>query len=56
MDGQCLGSLALTRSGMLLVAVDLGLHIFDPETGALTAISAVEPGMDNRLGIDTLTR
>jgi len=48
-DCTYLGSLALTRSGRLLLAKDLSLVLFDPETGAETPLAEVERGIDNRL-------
>ena len=49
MEAEYLGSLALTESGRFLVALDLGLHFLDAETGELTLLTEVEMGLDNRL-------
>ena len=44
------GSVAFRRDGGLLLALDLGLHFFDPATGALTPVREVEPkSPENRL-------
>jgi sugar lactone lactonase YvrE len=49
-DARFVGSLALCADGKLLVALDLALHTFDPESGALTKLCQVEPAqLDNRL-------
>src|SRR5688572_3278217 len=45
-----LGSLALRRAGGFLLALDLGLHTFDPATGELAHFCDVETGpWNNRL-------
>lgn len=45
-----IGSLALCRSGAVLVALKTGVHRFDPAGGALDLLAAPEPGLpDNRL-------
>lgn len=49
MDCTYLGSLALTESGRLLIALDLTLHLFDAETGALETFCEVECDIDSRL-------
>jgi len=48
-DCTYLGSLALTKSGQLLVAVDLALSLFNPDSGDLTPLAHVDDGFDNRL-------
>ncbi|MER1966930.1 SMP-30/gluconolactonase/LRE family protein [Castellaniella sp. GW247-6E4] len=40
-DAKHLGSLALCESGKVLLAMDLGLHLYDPETAALEEIARV---------------
>lgn len=49
MPGTHLGSHALTRTAERLVAVDLELRLFDPETGSARHFTTVESGPDNRL-------
>lgn len=49
MPGKFLGSLALMESGRLLVAVDLSLFIYDPETEDLALFAEIEKDLDNRL-------
>ena len=44
-----LGSLALRQSGGLILALNLALHAFDPETGRLDHLCDVETGAQNRL-------
>lgn len=48
-DCTYLGSLALTKSGQMLVAMDLSLALFDPESGTLTPLAELERDIDNRL-------
>jgi sugar lactone lactonase YvrE len=50
-DAKYAGSLALMRTpGRVLLGLDLGLHVFDLATGALTLLCQVEPiDLDNRL-------
>lgn len=48
-EATYLGSLALTESGRFLVALDLGLHFLDFETGGPTPFAELESGVDNRL-------
>jgi sugar lactone lactonase YvrE len=50
-DARYAGSLALMRApGRVLIGLDLGLHVFDLATGALTLLCQVEPAeRDNRL-------
>ncbi|MCW5654566.1 SMP-30/gluconolactonase/LRE family protein [Hydrogenophaga sp.] len=50
-DARYVGSLALTSDpGRVLVALDLGLHVFDMGSGALHLLCQVEPAeVDNRL-------
>jgi sugar lactone lactonase YvrE len=49
-SAQYVGSLALRADGSLLVALDRALHLFDPQSGALTRFAQVEPDtLDNRL-------
>jgi len=49
MPGTYLGSQAMTRTARRLVAIDLELHLFDPETISATHFATVESGFDNRL-------
>jgi len=49
-NARFVGSLALRAKGGLLIALDLALHTFDPETGDLKLFCQVEPReIDNRL-------
>ncbi len=50
-DAKYAGSLALMRApGRVLLGLDVGLHVFDLATGALTLLCQVEPAeCDNRL-------
>ncbi len=49
LPGTFAGTQALMADGRRLLAEDLTLYALDPETGARTDLSAVEPGIDNRL-------
>ncbi|MBT3532864.1 MAG: SMP-30/gluconolactonase/LRE family protein [Rhodospirillaceae bacterium] len=49
MDCTYLGSLALTKTDQLLVAMDLTLSLFNPDTGDITPLAKVDDGLDNRL-------
>lgn len=49
MPGTFLGSQALTHSAEHLVAIDLELKLFHPETGETRPLAAVERDIDNRL-------
>ncbi len=47
--GTFLGSLALTKTDDLLVAIDLELQHLDVATNTLTPLAEIESGLDNRL-------
>ncbi len=48
-DCDWLGSLALTTGNEMLVATDLSLQLFDPNTGESTLLVELEKDLDNRL-------
>ncbi len=48
-DSKYVGSLALTNSDRLLIAKDLTLALFDPNTGEVQPIATVDHGHDNRI-------
>ena len=49
MDCTYLGSLALTKTNRFLIAKNIALFPYDPDTGETSAVAEIERGLDNRL-------